>query len=90
MHIGWRERGRRRLTPLRCFASRAAPHARRPAQVTRKNDGDGANLEPNHTHQLLVDTGKQGRQAWGSEIRFRNELEIGYCLSRRRKVPLRR
>ena len=33
-----------------------------------KNTRDGANLEPNHTHFLLVDSGKEGSAAWGGEI----------------------
>ena len=32
---------------------------------TKANDTSGAALEPNHTHFLLVDTGKEGGKAWG-------------------------
>lgn len=49
------------------------------------NSAAGANLEPNHTHLLLIDSGKEGASAWGGEIAFRFELEKEYCL--RRKVP---
>jgi hypothetical protein len=52
---------------------------------TAENSAKGANCEPYHTHFLLVDTGKQAQQAWGSEIDFRNVLERRYSL--RRKVP---
>jgi ADP-ribose pyrophosphatase len=54
------------------------------AQVS-SNSVKGANLEPNHTHFLLVDSGKEGDKAWGGEIAFRFEVEKEYCL--RRKVP---
>ena len=40
---------------------------------------DGANLEPNHTHFLLPDTGAVGRDAWGGETKFRNSFEYEYC-----------
>ena len=54
------------------------------AQATN-NSAEGANLEPNHTHLLLIDSGKEGATAWGGEIAFRFQLEKEYCL--RRKVP---
>ncbi len=54
------------------------------AQATN-NSAAGANLEPNHTHLLLIDSGKEGATAWGGEIAFRFQLEKEYCL--RRKVP---
>eukprot|EP00966_Prymnesium_polylepis_P058895 1365065-Prymnesium_polylepis.1 len=47
-----------------------------------KNSRDGGNLEPNHTHFLLVDAGKEGSTAWGGEIPFRNAFEYEYCRSR--------
>ena len=61
--------------------------ARNPLEIarTKENSRDGANLEPNHTHFLLVDNGKEGGAAWGGEIAFRAELEKEHCL--RRKVP---
>ena len=49
------------------------------------NDHNGANLEPNHTLFLLVDTGLEGSQAWGGEIQFRARLEAEY--TRRKKIP---
>ena len=45
----------------------------------------GANLEPNHTHFLLVDTGVEGEKAWGHEIKFRALLEAEFCA--RKRVP---
>jgi hypothetical protein len=35
------------------------------------NSAAGANLEPNHTHLLLIDSGKEGASAWGGEIATR-------------------
>ena len=52
---------------------------------TKPNDATGANLEPNHTHFLLVDTGLEGGKAWGGEIAFRARLEAEYC--RRKRIP---
>ena len=46
---------------------------------TQRNSSSGVNLEPNHTHFLLVDSGKtgekDGQKAWGGEIAFRFALE---------------
>ncbi|KAL3933002.1 MAG: hypothetical protein SGPRY_000469 [Prymnesium sp.] len=47
----------------------------------QKNNKDGGNLEPNHTHFLLVDTGLEG--VWGGEIALRNAFEAEYCTVRR-------
>ncbi|KAL1519454.1 hypothetical protein AB1Y20_022976 [Prymnesium parvum] len=47
-----------------------------------KNSKEGGNLEPNHTHFLLIDNGKEGSSAWGGEISFRNSFESEYCRSR--------
>ena len=49
------------------------------------SSGLGANLEPNHSHFILVDAKKEGPSAWGSEISFRNELEAAYC--KKTKTP---
>ena len=51
----------------------------------RFNSVHGANLEPNHTHFLLCDSGQVGRAAWGGEIDLRTALETAY--SSHRKVP---
>ena len=45
--------------------------------------GRGSNLEPNHTHFLLVDSGAEGAKAWGGEIALRVAIETEYCRSRR-------
>ena len=39
------------------------------------NSADGAALEPHHSHFILVDTGRQGRAAWGNEISLRFAIE---------------
>ena len=52
-------------------------------QRKHPNSPNGANLEPNHTHFLLVDNGKEGSSAWGGEVQFRFALERQYCLKRR-------
>ena len=39
------------------------------------NSADGAALEPHHSHFILVDTGKEGRAAWGNEIALRFAIE---------------
>lgn len=44
-----------------------------------------ADLEPNHTHFLLVDDGSEGKKAWGSELELRFAIEKIYC--ERRRVP---
>ena len=36
---------------------------------------EGAPLNPNHSHFLLVDDGTEGQEAWQSEIRTRNAIE---------------
>jgi len=51
----------------------------------KKNDRFGANLEPHHTHFLMVDDGSRADKAWGTEIKFRFALEREYA--RRRRVP---
>ena len=38
-------------------------------------DGNGAPLNPYHTHFVLVDNGVEGSGAWGSEICMRSALE---------------
>jgi hypothetical protein len=43
------------------------------------------NLEPNHSHFLLVDNQKEAEKAWGGEIVFRFHLEKVYC--QKKKVP---
>ena len=52
---------------------------------TQKNGPNGANLEPNHSHFLLVDNGKRANRAWGAEIELRFMIEKEYGL--RRRVP---
>eukprot|EP00966_Prymnesium_polylepis_P289895 6696214-Prymnesium_polylepis.1 len=51
----------------------------------KENSVNGVNLEPNHSHFVLVDNGAENSKAWGSEIQFRFVLEKEY--SSRRKVP---
>jgi len=53
---------------------------------TKPAGPEGASLEPNHTHFLLVDSGKEKSNAWGGEINFRTRFEQTYC--RRNKVPM--
>ena len=38
------------------------------------NSRSHAALEPNHSHFVLVDTGKEGRGAWGGEIALRRQV----------------
>jgi len=54
-------------------------------------DGAGGNvifsaeesdLEPNHTHFLLVDSGHTGSDAWGEELELRFLIEKAYCETR--------
>lgn len=54
-------------------------------QQLEPSSASGTNLEPNHSHFVLVDSGKEGKTAWGGEIKFRTALE--HALSRRKKVP---
>lgn len=46
------------------------------------DDLEQANLEPNHTHFLLVDNGVRGKEAWGSEVDLRFALEEALCVKR--------
>jgi hypothetical protein len=41
----------------------------------RSNSAEGAALEPHHSHFILVDTGREGRAAWGNEIPLRFAIE---------------
>ena len=43
---------------------------------------DDADLEPNHTHFLLIDNTTRGQASWGSEIALRFAIEKQYCESR--------
>ena len=54
-------------------------------RLPRLDDRKAVQLEPNHTHFLLVDSGREGR-TWGSEIALRSELER-WC-SLQHSVPL--
>ena len=45
----------------------------------------GAPLNPHHTHFLLVDSGKSGGEAWGTEIPVRSRLEMLYT---NKRVPM--
>ena len=47
---------------------------------------DGAPLNPNHTHFVFVDDGKEGRAAWGSEIQLRSALES--AVSKAKNIPI--
>ena len=51
-----------------------------------QNSADGAALEPNHSHFILVDTKKNGRAAWGGEIAMRFTIEKTIC--ERFSVPM--
>ena len=44
-----------------------------------RNGGDGARLEPNHSHFVLVDSGAVGGKAWGCEIPTRCAVESHIC-----------
>ena len=43
------------------------------------NSADGAQLQKDHSHFLLIDNGKEGRVGWGGENRLRVELEAAIC-----------
>jgi hypothetical protein len=45
-------------------------------------DDEEADLEPNHTHFLLVDNGLVGKNVWGDEIPLRFAIERVYCQTR--------
>ena len=51
-----------------------------------QNSADGAALEPNHSHFVLIDTKKGGRAAWGGEIAMRFTIEKTIC--ERFSVPM--
>lgn len=44
---------------------------------------DGAPLNPYHTHFLLVDSGRSGKDAWQSEIKVRARFESEYAYDRK-------
>lgn len=48
--------------------------------------GSGAPLNANHTHFILVDNGKEGGAAWGSEISLRAKIEA--TVSNSKNVPI--
>ena len=48
-------------------------------RLAMANSDKGVNLEPNHSHFIFVDNGREGKHAWGGEIVFRFELERVYC-----------
>jgi transient receptor potential cation channel subfamily M protein 2 len=60
--------------------SRQASYSAPPAS------GAGAPLNPHHTHFILVDNGKEGGAAWGSEISLRAEFEA--TISNTKNVPI--
>lgn len=43
------------------------------------NSLNGAALEPNHTHFILIDNGEKGPNAWGTEIEFGLDVQLAYC-----------
>ena len=47
---------------------------------------DGAPLNASHTHFVLVDNGKEGRAAWGSEINLRAGVEA--MVANTKNVPI--
>ena len=51
------------------------------------NSADGAALEPHHSHFILVDTGREGRAAWGNEIALRFAIERKVRDASPRPVP---
>jgi len=51
-----------------------------------KANADGAPLNSSHTHFILVDSGREGRDAWGTEIAARSRIEDH--LSGTKRVPL--
>ncbi|EOD23701.1 hypothetical protein EMIHUDRAFT_457924 [Emiliania huxleyi CCMP1516] len=54
--------------------------------VSTKATKDGAPLNAHHTHFLLVDSGKHGVKAWGTEINLRVAFESFYL--ERKSVPM--
>ena len=48
-----------------------AVHGQTIAYAAEKASGNGAPLNPDHTHFVLVDNGKEGGAAWGGEIKVR-------------------
>ena len=47
---------------------------------------DGAPISPHHSHFLFIDAGRERREAWGSEIVVRAEIEQHMMQSR--AVPM--
>lgn len=58
--------GRKDTQLLKCKGQTVAYHA-------EKASIEGCPLNPDHTHFILVDNGKSGFPAFGSEIQFRSE-----------------
>ena len=60
-------------------------------EVAGTPTAEGAPLNPDHTHFLLVDSNKVGHEAWGTEIEMRAMLEQVHatvtCLPRCRLLP---
>lgn len=56
------------------------------ASGERDNSRAHAALEPNHSHFVLVDTGKEGKSAWGGEIDLRRQVE--HLIMHRYGVPM--
>lgn len=65
---------------LQASVGKDAPYAAAPAS------GSGAPLNANHTHFILVDNGKEGGAAWGSEISLRTKIEA--TVSNSKNVPI--
>ena len=55
-------------------------------QDPRKPSVDGAPISPHHSHFLFIDSGREQREAWGSEIVVRAEIE--QYMMKSRAVPM--